>query len=231
MSSMRNKIRKLRAPIDRFRAFQQLKEFHSKERTLEEVVDKGLNFGGHGHFKVRTIQKRSEILNLARKVSEIQPRNILEIGTAFGGTLMIWAQIASHKVVSCDINDLSLQDSLFGAFPPPSSDCQVELLCGDSHTEEFAERAAAAFDGEPVDFLFIDGDHLYDGVKKDFELYRKLVRPGGLIAFHDIVENQPLPENQVYQFWKDVRNTGETIELVDAQDQCGYGIGVLKVAA
>lgn len=231
MSSMRNRIRQLRAPIDRLRAFQQLKEFHRQERSLEEVVDKGLNFGGHGHFKVRTIQKRSEILNLARKVSEIQPRNILEIGTAWGGTLMIWAQIASHKVVSCDINDLTLQDSLFSAFPPPSSDCKVELLCGDSHTEEFSERASAAFNGEPVDFLFIDGDHLYDGVRKDFELYRKLVRPGGLIAFHDIVENQPLPENQVYQFWKDVRDTGETIERVDAQNQCGYGIGVLKVAA
>ncbi len=50
-------------------------------------------------------------------------------------------------------------------------------------TAEFAERAAAAFNGEPVDFLFIDGDHLYDGVKIDFELYKKLVRPGGLIAF------------------------------------------------
>jgi len=224
-------MRQLRAPLDRYRAFQQLNEFHSKKRSLEESIDKGLNFGGHGHFKIRTIQKRSEILNLAKKVSEIQPRNILEIGTSSGGTLMIWAQIASHKVVSCDINDLSMQDSFFRAFPPPSSNCEVNLLCGDSHTEEFAERASAAFDGEPVDFLFIDGDHLYDGVKNDYELYRKLVRPGGLIAFHDIVENQPLPENQVYQFWKDVRNTGETIELVDSEDQCGFGIGVLKVAA
>ena len=231
MSSIRNTMRNLRAPLDRYRAFQQLKKFHSQKRTLEEVVDKGLNFGGHGHFKIRTIQKRSEILNLARKVSEIEPRNILEIGTAWGGTLMIWAQIASHRVVSCDINDLSLQDSLFCSFSPPSSGCDVRLLNGDSHTEEFAERAAAAFDGEPVDFLFIDGDHLYDGVKKDYELYRKMVRPGGLIAFHDIVENQPLPENQVYQFWKDVRDTGDTIELVDAKDQCGFGIGVLKVAA
>jgi hypothetical protein len=30
-----------------------------------------------------------------------------------------------------------------------------------------------------VDFLFIDGDHTYEGVKKDFEMYSPLVRREG----------------------------------------------------
>jgi predicted O-methyltransferase YrrM len=38
-----------------------------------------------------------------------------------------------------------------------------------------------------VDFLFIDADHSYEGVKKDFEMYSPLVRKGGIIAFHDII--------------------------------------------
>ena len=37
------------------------------------------------------------------------------------------------------------------------------------------------------DFLFIDGDHTVEGVTKDFLLYRPLVRKGGVIAFHDIL--------------------------------------------
>jgi len=37
-----------------------------------------------------------------------------------------------------------------------------------------------------VDLLFIDGDHQYASVLTDWLLYSPLVRPGGLIAFHDI---------------------------------------------
>jgi len=37
----------------------------------------------------------------------------------------------------------------------------------------------------PVDLLFIDGDHSYEGVKKDFENYSPLVESGGYIIFDD----------------------------------------------
>lgn len=36
-----------------------------------------------------------------------------------------------------------------------------------------------------IDFLFIDGDHSYEGVKKDFELYSTLVNDNGIIVIHD----------------------------------------------
>lgn len=36
-----------------------------------------------------------------------------------------------------------------------------------------------------IDFLFIDGDHSYDGVKLDFELYINLLSENGVIVLHD----------------------------------------------
>lgn len=39
----------------------------------------------------------------------------------------------------------------------------------------------------PIDFLFIDGDHSFDGVKNDFEKYSPLVN--GTIVFHDYNDN------------------------------------------
>jgi hypothetical protein len=36
-----------------------------------------------------------------------------------------------------------------------------------------------------IDFLFIDGDHSYEGVKRDFELYSTLMNPKGIIVLHD----------------------------------------------
>lgn len=37
----------------------------------------------------------------------------------------------------------------------------------------------------PIDILFIDGDHTYDGVKRDFELFLPHLRPNSYVLFHD----------------------------------------------
>lgn len=39
--------------------------------------------------------------------------------------------------------------------------------------------------GIKVDFLFLDGDHNYEGVKKDWDLYKPLLNKSAIIAFHD----------------------------------------------
>lgn len=36
-----------------------------------------------------------------------------------------------------------------------------------------------------VDFIFIDGDHSFEGVKTDLELYESKLAPEGVMAFHD----------------------------------------------
>ena len=37
-----------------------------------------------------------------------------------------------------------------------------------------------------IDYLHIDGDHSYEGVKKDFELYSTIISENGIITIHDI---------------------------------------------
>jgi len=39
-----------------------------------------------------------------------------------------------------------------------------------------------------IDVLFIDGDHSYEGVKKDFELYSTILSENGVIFLHDTDE-------------------------------------------
>ena len=40
-----------------------------------------------------------------------------------------------------------------------------------------------------IDYLHIDGDHSYKGVKKDFELYSSIMSENGIITIHDIDQN------------------------------------------
>lgn len=221
--------RTLRIPLNRYYAFRRLKQYHAKPCSLEETIDWAMNFGRYGYFTIKTLQKRSEILALAKVVADLQPRNILEIGTARGGTLLVWASLAKARVISCDLVHFPCQKPLLEALPPPGSNCQIKLLTGDSHTPEMKQRVIDELNGEKVDFLFIDGDHREDGVTADYLNYKDLVRPGGLIAFHDIVESQPLPTNQVYHLWKKLKHLARVEEYVDDPSQCGFGIGLLHV--
>lgn len=223
--------RTLRIPFNRFGAFRRLRRFHARARALEETVDWAMHFGGRGYFTVTTLQIPSEITALARAVAQLEPKIILEIGTARGGTLLIWAQLATEKVISCDLRDLRVPAPLFQAFPPPGSNCRVTLLSGDSHDAAFKQRVARALDGRKADFIFIDGDHTEAGVGADYRDYCEFARPGGIIAFHDIVERQPLPGNQVYHFWQKVKRGQVTEEFVNDPNQCGFGIGIIRVPA
>lgn len=38
---------------------------------------------------------------------------------------------------------------------------------------------------QPLDLLFIDGDHSYNGCKSDLLAWLRFVKPGGWVAFHD----------------------------------------------
>ncbi|MEM4489080.1 MAG: class I SAM-dependent methyltransferase [Desulfurococcaceae archaeon] len=67
----------------------------------------------------------------------------------------------------------------------------IHLIRADSHDPKTLEIVRKILGDRGLDFLFIDGDHTYEGVKKDFEMYSPLVEKGGMIAFHDIVEHPP----------------------------------------
>jgi predicted O-methyltransferase YrrM len=102
----------------------------------------------------------------------------------------------------------------------------MRLILGDSGAPSTVARVKEAVCGS-VDFLFIDGDHRYDGVRRDFESYAPLVRPGGLIAIHDIVPGPVEAVGDVPRFWREIR-THDSEEIVERWDQGGYGIGLLR---
>jgi predicted O-methyltransferase YrrM len=48
-----------------------------------------------------------------------------------------------------------------------------------------AARGLAAELAGRVEFVFIDGDHRYDGLRSDWEEWSGLIAPGGSVALHD----------------------------------------------
>ena len=111
----------------------------------------------------------------------------------------------------------------------------VHLIDGDSRSIAVRKAVEAAACGQPIDVLFIDGDHTYEGVRSDYVNYRELVRDGGVIAFHDIVDDHRTRfgrqtiawTGDVPVFWRQLKSDARTFEFVADQEQDGFGIGAL----
>lgn len=94
-------------------------------------------------------QDMREFWWLIEKVQTVQHDNILEIGSAHGGTLLFWQELGNN-VVSLD------KGPLHGAIPMERF-FKVKFIIGDSHEEETLEQVREIIPS--VDVLFIDGDH------------------------------------------------------------------------
>lgn len=101
------------------------------------------------------------------------------------------------------------------------------LLRKNSHKPDTLAKIQEILKGRKLDLLFIDGDHSYAGVRKDFEMYMPLVRSGGLVAFHDIA--QDMPGIEVIKLWKEIKDNYKHAEFVNRTDNDLMGIGVLWV--
>jgi predicted O-methyltransferase YrrM len=52
--------------------------------------------------------------------------------------------------------------------------------------EAFSYEASRQLAGE-FDFIFIDGDHSFDGIKRDWADWSRRLSKGGIIALHDSI--------------------------------------------
>jgi predicted O-methyltransferase YrrM len=181
---------------------------------------------------VHSTQRVDEFAAFLEIVERLRPRRVCELGTYLGGTLWFLAKASDPNavIVSVDIDAPLFARTQRARLAAPGQ--RLVSIEGDSHQQAVRGRVSAEFDHQPLDVLFIDGDHTYDGVKQDFEMYSPLVREGGLIAFHDInggpQGSGPL-SGEVPRYWAELRaqHPGITHELVSRTDEEGYGIGVI----
>lgn len=168
-------------------------------------------------------QDTFELWQLLILLDHFGPARILEIGVHRGGMIKTLRRVFPHAtVVGIDTDYSSLDFTGFIA------------ITGDSHDPAIRDEAAARFGRHPIDFLFIDGDHNYEGAIKDFEMYAPLVKSGGIIAFHDIMRD---PENVPHHSGVDCRRVFDEVKKKHASIEIwngtagndGPGIGVIFV--
>lgn len=185
------------------------------------------------------VQKPEELARLLALLLESPPRTVVEIGTDQGGSLYTYCQAADPEATIVSI------DKPFGKFGTTVQERVPERvktyvqgaqslhrLSRDSHRKSTRRQLNKVLSGRSIDFLMIDGDHSYEGVRRDWELYSPLVSEGGIVAFHDILPHRTATECEVERFWREVREGRDYLEIIDEpEDDQGWGpwagIGVI----
>jgi predicted O-methyltransferase YrrM len=217
-------VRKLKQTEDEFQ-----KKYGSKFNVP-------FQFQGKRHFStIAPSQVMKEIIKLYELVKSENPKTVLEIGTDKGGTLYLWCQAAAEDatIVSIDLSSRRRYSpkrrELYAKFIK-SAKQHLHFLPFSSHEKTTVDKASAILGGKKIDYLFIDGDHTYEGVKSDYIMFSPLVKEGGLIAFHDIKTVRP--DCGVREVWEEVTKDMEKGNYWEYAENdygpLGAGIGVIR---
>ena len=132
----------------------------------------------------------------------VSPRGkILEIGSGCGGSLAIMAMAASTaELWAIDPFEPYDEETHAGVVRGANEGNRAEFWETSSHYDYTnrvrqisltSDLAALHCDDAAFDLVFIDGNHSYEVVKRDLELYWPKVRPGGILIGHDYTTRFP----------------------------------------
>lgn len=161
-------------------------------------------------IELGAMQKQDELEQLLEVLIARRPRRVLEIGCFMGGTLYAWRQLGADVV--------GVDQVVHKRFTGHGA----EVVIADSHDPSTFLEVRQLVDA--VDFLFIDGDHRYDGVKQDYTWYRALLATSALVGFHDICVS-PDPDMAAWKVWREL--SGRKREILRPPVTWG-GIGLLE---
>jgi predicted O-methyltransferase YrrM len=137
-------------------------------KLMAEILRESLQYNPQQRF--------SELMPFLEEVELNNCKTVLEIGSAEGGLSYIFSELF-QRVVALDIYHTPIYEKWnIIRFTLDSSNPGDEF----KRIEELG----------PYDLIFIDGNHTYEAVKKDFEIYSPLLSLGGIIAFHDIKDTE-----------------------------------------
>lgn len=128
-----------------------------------------------------------EAAYLYRLVRSLGAATIVEIGRFKGGSSFVIAAAMDegaelwsydlHVKLTSEFRGTELDAALGRALARYRLAERVHLVVADSRSAEPPPR--------PVDLVFVDGDHSYEGARADYLAWRERVRPGGHLLFHD----------------------------------------------
>ena len=180
-----------------------LPHFGMNDEIIHEMPLELSSYFGKG---IKFWQYPNQLSPYLIQLSKFKIKSYLEIGCRWGGTFIITNEILKSingniKSYACDIKPIS---NILKEYK--------EYSCF-----EYLHQSSFSLDNtvinHNVDLIFIDGDHSYEALKKDFDIAKQYSPK--YIVFHDIV-NDICPG--VVMFWNEIKNNYKYYEYTKQYD-------------
>lgn len=176
-------------------------------------------------------QNPQELIGLIELLQREHVRTYLEIGARHGDTFydVMRSLPAGSRGVAVDLPG--------GNWGTQKSQAHLKITCDSLRRSTYDTHVIFANSQDPAtaeivapfgpfDAALIDGDHLYDGVKQDWLLYREMAR---IVIFHDIAGDGQRQRHsgllvEVPQLWREIRNDYRHQEFIAPGSKMGIGV-------
>ena len=183
----------------------------SKYKENINMIDEIWNTCNH---KYNIQQKEYEwkgFINLILNFN-IKRVNVLEIGSYTLGTTHGLCQLFNN-VISIDIEKRQNWDEF------EEEHSNWKYFISDSSFPDMINTIRQL--NIKFDLIFIDGDHTYSGVKKDYLNYKEFLNVDGIISFHDVLNTKFHRDLNcfVHDFWNEIKQEYEYIEIINDRNE------------
>jgi len=121
------------------------------------------------------------------------PVDILELGTGLGGTSNVLAWLPWAKIKTVEIRDSEAME----ASENLKEFSNIEFIKEDSL--EYIQKCEDA----SFDFILVDDCHIYSHELEEAKEAKRVIRPGGIIGFHDVLYPEYYPLHKVLDIFED----------------------------
>jgi predicted O-methyltransferase YrrM len=162
------------------------KEFLPTNPHVNEVAKKCRTdpaYSGDGPERVGWSAERETGHAIYAVLRLLLPKNVIEIGSYNGASSICIAQALHDNANGGHLHCVELDDYNIALTEQHLKEAGLNHLVSLHHGS--SHDAALANSLPQSEFVFIDGDHTYDGARRDFELYTGRLSPRGMLLYHD----------------------------------------------
>ena len=166
------------------------------------------------------LQTPEDILTMQEIISSLKPEVIIEVGVAWGGTMLFYDSLSKQNNIKKIIGiDIYIPEHLKKSIIKKSKNKNTSLYEGDSTSLKLFEKIKKKIKNYRGILIHLDSNHTKDHVLKELNLFSKLCKKNDVIIVGDtMIEYIPKQKHRIRE-WSKGNNPKNALDIFLKQNK------------